>query len=74
MSEQTYLAIVDGTVGYVLDIYPVERTRNLARYGERVIGEFPSISEAKTALYAHMRAICEANSLTHWWGTSNSTE
>lgn len=72
MKDQTYLAIVDGSVGYVLEIYPVERIRNRERYGDKIIGEFPDISAAKTALFAHMKVACERINLPHWWGPNNS--
>jgi hypothetical protein len=67
MADKTWLAIVDGSVGYVLDVYPVERQRDLTYFGDLVIGEFADLGTAKTAVWAHMKALCDKRNLANWW-------
>jgi hypothetical protein len=64
---RTYLAIVGQYSGYVLDVYPFERERNLKYYGDMVKGEFSSEVEATKAIHYLMRAKCETSNLEHWW-------
>jgi hypothetical protein len=44
----TYLAIVDVSSGYALDVYPEER--DLRMMGNTVVGEFASAEEAHAAV------------------------
>jgi hypothetical protein len=64
---RTYLAIVDNTTGYVLDVYPNERAQSLAYYGRKVLGEYATASEAQTAVRAAMADICATLNIKHWW-------
>jgi hypothetical protein len=64
---KTYLAIVGKTSGYVLDVYPDERVRDMKYYGDEVKGEFTTEVEAQKFVRAQMKAKCEALNLEHWW-------
>lgn len=54
-SAVTWLAVIDGAIGYALDAYPDERERYLRERGRAVLGEFASRREAMDALLAAFR-------------------
>jgi hypothetical protein len=46
----TYLAIVDHSCAYVLDVHPDEHDRHLRVMGSKVVGEFATYDEAFAAV------------------------
>jgi hypothetical protein len=64
---KTYLVVIKETHGYILDVYPDERDRNLLRYAREVVGEYDNPVAAKTALYAVMKDKCDRAGIQHWW-------
>jgi hypothetical protein len=63
----TYIAIINRNVGYVLDTYPGERAGTLRQYGEKVVGEFGSATEALEKIRKIMADRCNALEIRHWW-------
>jgi len=51
----TWLAVVHGDIGYVLDAYPQECVKYRQELGKRIIGEYRSADEAALAISRNMR-------------------